>query len=119
LNTAAPISLPPLTGSERLSDIASQRTLPLPRSSPTSYQPPGLSSGIRVTDLPNPYRPGSVSGAGAGPGTGPGTTSPQLERSESDAADALAGLAGFSSSTPKPDSQKQWEPPQSWPRKSP
>ena len=105
-NPAAPqgtISLPPFAGSaERVGGMAAQRMLPLPRSSPTHQQqvyPPGTT---RAAESPNPHRPGQEQGHGIAQAT--------LERSESDAADALAGLAGFSSSALRPESSKPWDP---------
>ncbi len=99
------ISLPPLTGSvDRTGGMATQRMLPLPRSSPTHQQPVYPLEYSRASEFPNPYRSGQDQGRSSTPA--------HLERSESEAADTLAGLAGFSSSASRPDSTKPWDPPQ-------
>ena len=105
-----PISLPPLTGQDRIGDISAQRVLPLPRTSPTAYQSVGQPGLPRTGESPNPYFQGQ------GRGQGSATQSP-FDRSESDAADALAGLAGFSSSGSRPETAKPWDAQQRWPRR--
>jgi hypothetical protein len=97
------ISLPPLPGTDH---IAAHRTLPLPRSSPTTHQQLPFSLPSRPPDSGSPYTPTQSHT----PTTAGG---PPLDRSESEAADALAGLSGRSSST-RPESAKSWE--HRWPR---
>lgn len=107
------ISLPPISSTEYQ---AMQRTLPLPRTSPTAHGPAGFGMGVRATESSYPFWQSQGQGQGSvqAPGQGQRATQPSLDRSESDAADALAGLAGFPSSRPRPDSTKPWE--QRWPR---
>ena len=98
------ISLPPLAANaDRVPGMAVQRMLPLPRSSPTHQQQVYPLGTTRATESPNPHRPSHEQG---------GIAQATLERSESDAADALAGLASFSSSASRPESSKPWDPPQ-------
>ena len=107
------ISLPPITGSaDRRGGMAAQRVLPLPRSSPTAHHQPGYTRGSRASESPNPYGQGQTQVQGQGQGS----ASSPLERSESDAADALAGLAGFPS-TSRPDTAKPWDPQRGWPHR--
>ena len=90
LTSVAPsstFSLPPLMGADRFSDP--QRTLPPPRGSPISQQQSGLPPGARLTDSSRPYHFGSTPRRRAAHGD----MHASLDRSESDAADALAGLA--------------------------
>lgn len=99
------ITLPPLTGSDRAADFQ-HRTLPLPRTSPP--QQAGYLPAARYAES------GGVFGLGAPPrllrqessGEGP------LERSESDAATTLAGLASGTLAIPRaPPSSQSTEPP--------
>jgi hypothetical protein len=99
------ISPPPLGGSDRTGDITSQRTLPLPRSSPTTRQHQPFTPPARATESPHRYRQGQV--------PGPNSTQSPLDRSESDAADALAGLAGLPSAGTRPGTTKPGK--QQWP----
>lgn len=105
---AGVMSLPPLLGTD---PVAAQRTLPLPRSSPTSHQQLPFPLASRGPDAAPPYA--STQSPGHTPVAG--SAQAPLDRSESDAADALAGLAGRSSSTPKPESTTSWE--QRWLRR--
>ena len=105
------ISLPPLQGSSAdwKPGMSTQRVLPFPRSSPTAHQPQINPLGSRASESPNHYR--------AGHGLGPSNPLPSLQRSESEAADTLAGLAGMSPSASKPDSSRGWDGQQRWPRR--
>ena len=100
---ATPISLPPIAPtSDRIHGVSAQRVLPPPTSSliPQQQQPPSVAA--RGMESPYAYRPGLGQGQGSTP------KSP-LDRSESDAADALAGLAGFPSASTASDSAKRWD----------
>ena len=107
----APVTLPilpPILGAERGSDFQ-HRTLPLPRTSPTipsglvqatSRFPDSAHSSFPFTGPPYPIRRESTSEA-------------PMERSESDAASALASLASRPESTHKPGSilpqDRRWD----------
>jgi hypothetical protein len=88
------VTLPPLVASERLPDILqdqNQRVLPLPTTaaSPEGYH--GLRSLPRISTMTTSW-PQDLSGFGLSSRASREQKSP-LERSESEAADALAGLA--------------------------
>ena len=85
-------SLPPLGPSDRGPELNPQRILPPPRTSSTVQQASGFPP-ARIADSPFAFGQDSNQGFLARQ-----SSNPSLDRSESDAADALAGLASAGSS---------------------
>lgn len=98
------VSLPPLINPERSLDIAAHRTLPAPRASPALQQQPSFPP-PPMTESPHPIRLASQEEQLRRQSS----SQPSLGRSESDAANALAGLAtGEPRSDPdRPPDKKQ------------
>ena len=90
------VTLPPLMAGERLADVLqdqSQRMLPLPTTSASPEGYHSLRSLPRLSTMTSP-RPQDLSGFGLSSRVSVDKKCP-LDRSESEAADALAGLAGL------------------------